>query len=188
MNLEKELKKIENKKNTLEKKEIDLIIADFDDTIFCRKEQLDADENLLKFRGKEGNNYIKNVIGIEKFIKKFYINKNYPKTIPNKLRKNHDLILTAGMEEYSKAKLKATNIDMYNYKIVEKAEDKILETIKYVVNILGFIPNKITVFEDRPKIFVEYKKLIEEFFSTKLEIMFVEMSDNYNEPKITKID
>jgi predicted HAD superfamily phosphohydrolase YqeG len=50
MNLKKELKKIENKKNNLEKKDINLIITDFDDTIFCRNEQLETDENLVKYR------------------------------------------------------------------------------------------------------------------------------------------
>jgi hypothetical protein len=36
--------------NSLPKKDIILIVADFDDTIFSRKEQLENDENLVKFR------------------------------------------------------------------------------------------------------------------------------------------
>jgi predicted HAD superfamily phosphohydrolase YqeG len=36
--------------NSLPKKNITLIVADFDDTIFARKEQLEDDENLRKFR------------------------------------------------------------------------------------------------------------------------------------------
>jgi hypothetical protein len=50
MDITKELKALENKKNNLEKKNIDLIITDFDDTIFCRKDQLETDPNLLIYR------------------------------------------------------------------------------------------------------------------------------------------
>jgi len=44
---EQELKELKNKLNNLEKKDIDLIISDFDDTIFCRNEQL-KDSELLR--------------------------------------------------------------------------------------------------------------------------------------------
>jgi hypothetical protein len=40
------------------------------------------------------------------------------------------------MEEFSNAKINATGLDIYNYIIVEKAELKIIETIKYVINTL----------------------------------------------------
>ncbi|NCO31988.1 hypothetical protein GW891_04330, partial [bacterium] len=40
LDLTKQLKKLEKLKNSLEKKEEILIISDFDDTLFCRKEQL----------------------------------------------------------------------------------------------------------------------------------------------------
>ena len=86
-----------------------------------------------------------------------------------------------------KKKIKALWLDHINQVIVKTPENKIIETIKYVVNNLWFIPNKITVYEDRPKYFVENKKFIENFLWTKLEIMFVEMMDNEFEPKITKI-
>lgn len=187
MDIKKELKKLESKKNNLEKKDIDLIITDFDDTIFSRKEQLKADPNLLIYRWQDWNNYIKYTIWIDKFVDKFYKNKNYPKTIIKKLRKNHDLILTAWMEEFSNEKIKATGLDVYNYIVVEHAYMKILETIKYVVNKLWFIPNKITVYEDRLQFFIENKELIETFLWTKLELIFVEMIDNETEPKIKKI-
>jgi hypothetical protein len=64
---------------------------------------------------------------------------------------------------------------------------KILETIKYVVNKLWFIPNKITVYEDRLQFFIENKKLIENFLWTKVELMFVQMLNNETDPKIKKI-
>lgn len=188
MNLEKELKKLESKKNKLEKKNIDLIITDFDDTIFCRKEQLESDENLVKNRWEKWNDYIKNVVWIEKFVDKYYLGKDFPQSIVNKLRLWHDLILTAWMEEFSSAKINAIGLDIYNFIVVEQADMKIIETIKYVVNTLRFIPSKIVVYEDRPKFFIENKNLIENFLWTKLEIMLVEMIDNETEPMIKKID
>jgi predicted HAD superfamily phosphohydrolase YqeG len=45
-----QLKKLKIKARNLQKKDINLIVADFDDTIFSRKEQLESDENLVKFR------------------------------------------------------------------------------------------------------------------------------------------
>jgi predicted HAD superfamily phosphohydrolase YqeG len=50
MDITNELKDLEVKKNNLEKRDIDLIITDFDDTIFSRKEQLETDPNLLIYR------------------------------------------------------------------------------------------------------------------------------------------
>jgi predicted HAD superfamily phosphohydrolase YqeG len=44
------LKKLKSKAKHLQKKGIDLIVVDFDDTIFSRKEQLESDENLIKLR------------------------------------------------------------------------------------------------------------------------------------------
>ncbi|MBT3729650.1 hypothetical protein HOF65_01530 [bacterium] len=43
MNPEKELIELEKKKNKLEQKDIDLIISDFDDTIFSTKKLIDRD-------------------------------------------------------------------------------------------------------------------------------------------------
>lgn len=186
MFLEKELQLLENKKNKIEKKEIDLIICDFDDTIFSRKEQLEKSDLLRNNRWNQWNIVIIEQIWLSNFIKEFYENKKYPKNISSKLRENHDLILTAWFQEIQTEKLKATNLDKFNFKIVLNAEEKIIETIKYVVNNLWFIPNKITVYEDRPNYFIEHRELIEKFFWTELEILFVELTDNNTEPKITK--
>ncbi|MDR1944969.1 MAG: hypothetical protein LBQ59_02540 [Candidatus Peribacteria bacterium] len=48
--IETKFKKLNDKLKKLHKKNIDLIVVDFDDTIFSRKEQLENDENLVKFR------------------------------------------------------------------------------------------------------------------------------------------
>lgn len=188
MFLEKELKNFENKKNNLEKKDIDLIICDFDDTIFSRKQQLEESEILRNNRWNKWNDAIIKQIWLENFIDKFYKNKDYPKDISSKLRENHDLILTAWFPEIQIEKIKETWLEKINLKIVLEAEEKFFETINYVVNNLWFIPSKITVYEDRPKHFIKHRKLIEDFLWTKLEILFVEMNWNNNIPKIKKIE
>jgi hypothetical protein len=129
-----------------------------------------------------------NVLWIDTMIKKYYYWKIFPKTITSKLRVNHDLILSAWVKEFQEAKLKATWLDKFNYIIVEHAKEKTNELIRYVIEDLGFIPNKITIYEDRPDYFIENKKFIEEFLWTKLEIMFVEMNGNDKEAKITKME
>ncbi|MDD2907219.1 MAG: hypothetical protein PHH98_01125 [Candidatus Gracilibacteria bacterium] len=178
---------LKTKLKNLEKKDETLIITDFDDTLFCRKEQLEKSSLLRENRGEKGNEVIMNIIGLEEFIKTHYTGKSFPKNIINSMKIGRDLILTAGLKELQKAKLEATKLDIYNHIVVDKAEDKIYETIRYIVEDLGFIPNKIVVYEDRPNYFVENKEFIEDFLGTNLEIMFVEMIDNKVEANIKKI-
>lgn len=184
---QKEEKELKSKLKNLEKKELDLIISDFDDTIFCTKEVIEKDYRKWR-RWHEWNVYLLENNLIDKVIKECYINKSFPKTIVSKLRINHDLILTKWIREFSIPKIKATWIDKYNYIVTETTEDKISETIRYVINNLWFIPAKITVYEDRPKDFIKHKEYIEDFLWTDIKIMFVEMIDNNTEPKITKIE
>lgn len=184
----KELKELKNKLNKLEKKDIDLIISDFDDTIFSRTEQLEDSELLKNNRWSKWNDVILKEIWKNKYFETYYDNKKFPQSISSKLRENHDLILTAWYEELQTAKLKSCKLNHINYHVVENAEDKIIETIKYIANRLKFLPSKITVYEDRPKYFIEYKNFLEEFLGIEIHIMYVEMIDNHNEPKITKID
>ena len=94
----KKIEKLENKKNNLEKKDIDLIIADFDDTIFCTHEIIEKDYRKWR-RWGEWNKYIIENNLIDKIIKECYICKPFPKTIISKFRKNHDLILTKWIKE-----------------------------------------------------------------------------------------
>ncbi len=184
---EQELKKLKEKINNLEQKDDYLIITDFDDTIFSTKVLLEKDYRKWR-RWKEWNDYIIENNLMDKIVNEVYKDTKYPDTITSKLRKNHDLILTAWVEEFQTKKIIAANIEHINTKIVPSAEDKIAETIRYIVNDLGFIPDKITIYEDRPKYFIEYKNFIEEFLNTKLEIMLVEMNCNNTEPKISKIN
>jgi hypothetical protein len=131
---------------------------------------------------------MKNIIWFENIIKDYYLDKVYPTTITSKLRENHDLILTAWVKELQDLKLKACKLNHINYIVVSSANEKILLTIKYIVNSLAFIPNKIIVYEDRPKYFIENKDFLEDFLGIEIEIMYVKMIGNNDEPKIKKID
>lgn len=182
-----ELKELEIKIRKLEKKDIDLIISDFDDTIFCTKEAVESDVRKWR-RWNEWNQYILDVIWVKKFIDMFYTDRDFPKTIVSKLRKNHDLILTAWYEEIQLEKIKACKLDYLNYRIVYDPEDKIIETIKYVVEYLKFLPSKITIYEDRPKFYMEYQSFLEDFLWIDVDIIYVEMIDNISEPKLKKIE
>jgi len=180
------IKELKDKIKFLKKKEQDLIISDLDDTIFSTNEIIKRNYRKWK-RGDEWNKYLLENNLIDTIIKEIYTNKIYPTTISSKLRKNNDLILTAGIKQFQIKKVKALKLEYINIKVVNNWEDKILETIKYVINILWFIPNKITIYEDRPNFFVKYKEFIENFLWTKLEIMFVEMTWNNQTPKILEI-
>lgn len=182
-----ELGKLKIKLNKLEKKDIDLIISDFDDTIFSTKKVIENDYRKWR-RWQEWNIYILENNLINTIINEVYKNVDFPKIISSKLRKNHDLILTAWINDFQTKKIKAVNLNHINVKIVLNAEEKIIETIKYVINTLWFIPSKITVYEDRPKYFIEYKDFLEDFLWTEIHIMYVEMEDNNNDPIIKKID
>lgn len=185
--MEKKYILLKEKLKKLEKKDEVLIISDFDDTIFCRKDQLEVSTLLRENRWERWNEVIMNVIWLENFIKEHYSWKTFPKSIVNNMKKWKDLILTAGLKELQTEKLKATNLHLHNHIIVEKAPDKIYETIRYIIEDLWFIPNKIIVYEDRPEYFIENKSFIEQFLWTTLEIIFVEMIDNQNEPNLKKI-
>lgn len=184
---EDELTILKNKVDSLEKRDTDLIIADFDDTIFSRKEQLEDSELLRNNRWDKWNEVMKNIIWFENMIKNYYLNKEFPTTITKKLRKNHDLILTAWVEEFQNLKLIACKLNDTNFKVVNNAEDKIIETIRYVLYTLKFIPSTIVVYEDRPKYFIEYKDLIEKVLWTKVIIKKVTMNWNNNDPIIEDI-
>lgn len=187
LDLTKQLKELEKLKNNLEKRDEILIISDFDDTLFCRKEQLEISSLLRENRWKKWNEVIMNVIWLENFINEHYIWKKIPKNIINSMKIWKDLILTAWLQELQDAKLKAINLHIYNYIVVDEAEKKIYETIRYVVKNIWFIPKKIVIYEDKPEYFIENKKLIEDFLWTELEIILVEMIDNQTEPNLKKI-
>ncbi len=188
VNINNELKKLENLKNSLEKKDTQLIISDFDDTIFCRAEQLEQSEILRTNRWDAGNDMILSTIWLDNYIKEFYEWKSFPNDIFWKMQKDHDLILTAWYKQIQDKKMLATWIAWnIRYIVVDHASKKILETIRYIVEDLWFIPNKITIYEDRPKYFVSNKKTIEDFLDTSVDVMFVEMKDNYSNPNIKKV-
>jgi hypothetical protein len=52
---------------------------------------------------------------------------------------------------------------------------------------LKFLPKDITVFEDRPQFFIEYRPLIEELLETKLIIKHVTMDSNHEPIKMIDV-
>lgn len=171
----------------LEKVDLELKVADFDDTLFSRKHQLENEKYLRENRWDLWPKAIIENWWITKFIKKHYLNKKFPTDILNLFDKKYDLILTAWIYEYQVSKLIACWLDSYNYIITKDWQDKVLKVIRYVIYKLKFIPSKITVYEDRPQYFIEYRDLIEEVLWTKLEIMYVEMDWNKGYKKIEKV-
>jgi len=68
IDINNELKLLDNKVSKLEKKDIEIIISDFDDTIFCRNEQLEKSELLRTNRWNAWNDIILSTIGLENYI------------------------------------------------------------------------------------------------------------------------
>lgn len=174
-------------KKTLEKSPKNLYVADFDDTIFCRKEQLEKSELLRTNRWAKWNQAILDTMWIDVLAKDFYKWKTYPTCVTSLLRENHDLILTAWVQEIQDAKLKATQLTHINTIVTPHAVDKIIALINYVIFELKFLPKDITVFEDRPQFFIEYRPLIEELLETKLIIKHVTMDSNHEPIKMIDV-
>jgi hypothetical protein len=171
----------------LEKKDSILRIADFDDTLFGRRDQLEAETKLKELRWDAGTTFILNEMWVHTYIEKYYKWVTLQSEILDLLDKNTDIILTAGMKELQTMKIRAVDLDSYNLKIVDFWEDKILESIRYVLFELRYIPTEIVVYEDRPQYFIEYRELIEWILWTKLTIMFVEMDWNEGYKSIKEV-
>lgn len=174
----------------LPKKDITLKMVDFDDTIFSRYEQLHGtDENsilLQKNRGNKWNEMIKSTIWIENMINQYYKDKKFPQTIVEKMNPAYDVILTAGFEDIQQVKIQATKLEYFPLVVVEKWEDKPQNLIEYIIS-LGYIPEKVEIYEDRPQNFEASKEEFEAITGAKMDIFFVEMENNETEPKITKL-
>ena len=172
----------------LKETEIELKIVDFDYTLFSRDEQLENEKELQKNRWDAGPKYIFKNIWMPNFLDKYYKSRTIPQKILSTMNPNYDIIMSAGQYEFQVWKINSIELLNKFKKIITKNwEDKIIALIRYVIFELKFIPSKITIYEDRPNYFVENKSLIEDVLWCKIEIMFVEMNGNENEPKITKL-
>lgn len=173
--------------SALEKRESTLRVCDLDDTLCGRRDQLASEEMLRLNRGAAGNTIIFNTLWVHQYIEKHYAWIDYPRDILSLLNSESDIILTAGMPELQIMKARWAWLEKYNLKIVSEWKDKILETIRYVLFELKYIPAEITIYEDRPQFFVEYRELIEWVLGTKLRIMYVEMDGNNGYKKIEEV-
>ena len=171
----------------LEKKDQNIIITDLDDTIFSRKEQLEQSDELRNNRWIKGNHKIINEIWIKKYIDTWVKNKTYPNDIIRLLNKNTDVIITAGFLEIQKMKVQELWISDYKMLVVDEWKDKIIATIQYIIFDLGFIPSSITIYEDRPEFFIEYRDLLSDILWTQIVINKVFMDGNNKKPEVNKV-
>jgi hypothetical protein len=171
----------------LNKKDVNIIVTDLDDTIFSRKEQLEKSEELRKNRWINGNTKIINEIWIKNYINTWVKWKSYPKNIISLLNKKTDVIITAGFLEIQKLKVKELWISDYKMIVVDEWKDKIISTIQYIIYDLGFIPSSITIYEDRPEFFVKYNDLLSDILWTKIIVNKVHMISNDIDAEIIEI-
>ena len=165
-----------------------LLIVDFDDTIFPRWEQLEKEQVLRENRWILGSKAVIEIMGLQNYLEKYFIGRNYPKTIVNLMDKKRDTIITTWPYEYQLEKIRTCGLlDGYNVIITAKSPEKIVEAIRYVLYKLRYIPKEITVYEDRPEHFIEHKNLIEEVLWVKLNIKKVTMRWYDEEPLIENL-
>lgn len=171
----------------LEKKDINFIMTDFDATLFSRDEQLEKSELIRSNRWYAWRKVMINEIWLEKYINDWIIWRELPTDIISQMDPGRDIILTAWIHEHQIAKIKACWFDNFKIVVTPEWEDKILATIRYVIFELWYIPRSITIFEDKPEHFIEYRDLIEDVLWTKLIIKKVVMNGNSTAPSIETI-
>ena len=165
--------------STLPRKNNKLIISDMDDTLLSRSRLSEEEALLRENRGQEWNKVVINHFGIHNIVERFYTNQNPPQDIVNIMKQNDEnLIMTAWVPEYALMKARAWNLDCFPVRVTESWEDKITETIRYILFELKYIPSEIIVYEDRPQYFIQYRELIEWVLGCELTIMKVVMDGN----------
>ena len=177
----------QSKVKNLEKKENKMVVCDLDATLFSRDEQLQSEQILRENRWDAGNTVMINNLWIDYMLENYYKNKKYPQEIISKLDPSRDIIITVGIPEYQYAKLEWMKLRHFNTIVVSQAPEKILETIRYIIYTLQYIPSEIIVYEDRPEYFIEYREFIQEILWTKLTIMKVEMDGNEGYKNISEV-
>ncbi len=163
----------------LERKDINVNICDYDATLFGRKEQLETNSDLAENRGDKWIQYYMNEMWLTKFIDTYFKGTSVPDDIIQHLNPEYDLILSMWLWEAQHAKINA-NPHLKNIKqiFISRHEKKIIEMIRYIIFDLKFIPKSITVYEDRPEIFIDFREFIEDLFGCELKITKVLLQDN----------
>lgn len=170
----------------LEKTDITLKISSFDDVIFSRSDQFENEWG-LKLHHEDDGRFIMYYLGLPYIIDTYYKGKGFPKDILSQMNPDYDCIISSWLEAVQKAKLEAIDLSHISYTVVKEKSDKILASIRYVLYTLRFIPKEIIIYEDNPKFFIQYKKLIEGVLWCQLTIMQVEMDGNKEYKAIKKV-
>ncbi len=176
-----------SKVKNLEKKDINFSVLDLDDTIFSVSERVNSHKMFQENRAEAWNLLITNELWLEKVAKKWYKNKDFPKNIVSSMDIKNTLILTAGIREYQEEKIMHLWLQHFNRLITDTWKDKIIALIRYIIFDLKYVPSKITIYEDRPQYFIEYRDLLEDILGCEIEIMYVEMDGNDWYKKIEEI-
>lgn len=171
----------------LDKQNKDIIISDFDDCLFWRKSQLEQSELLRNNRWNNGTKVIFNEMWIQKYIDNYIKSEKPLDDISSLMNPETDIILTAGVFENQYEKIAACGLNKFKTIVVDSGKDKIIATIRYIIFDLGFVPHSITIYEDRPEYFIEYRGLLEDILETKIIIKKVVMNGNNNYEKIEEV-
>ena len=176
-----------HKVKDLEKKDINFNILDLDDTIFSVSERVNSHKMFQENRAEKWNLLIINELWLKEVTQKWYKNKPFPTQLIDSVKTDESLILTAWIREYQEEKIMHLWLQSFNALITDTWEDKIIALIRYIIFDLKYIPSMITVYEDRPQYFIEYRDLLEEILWCKITIMYVQMTGNKGYKKIEEI-
>lgn len=91
-----------------------------------------------------------------------------------------NIIITAWIEELQKLKIQNTiNIEIPII-VVKTWKEKIEAIINYIIDILGYIPKKIVINEDRPEYFLECWQDLADILRTNIQVNTIEIDDSNN--------
>ena len=113
------------------------IVADFDDTIFAREEQLEKEKLLRENRWDAGTKIMIENLWIDYMMENYYENNTFPKEILYEILVNNWIVLTAWNNQLQLAKQKATKLENIEYTISNINYHyfiKYIEDLKYLLN------------------------------------------------------
>jgi hypothetical protein len=84
-----------------------------------------------------------------------------------------------GLWEAQYAKIHSTpTLKNIPLRIIHKHEMKIIELIRHIIFTNAFIPKSITIYEDRPEIFIKFAPFFKHLFNCEIKVIKVLLYDN----------
>lgn len=135
--------------NNLEKVDEDLVVSDFDDTLYSRFIQL-QNPILSSNRWHAWNTVIvEKLWWFWKFVDDYYSEEWLTNFITNIVKTNISIILTAWIKEFQELKIKKVWLDNIPKVIVDENSHKPLALLKYIIFEYKKIPRLIKIYDDR---------------------------------------